>query len=127
MMGPVDVTNMPCLVVHVWLYGCGQATARCSFSKAALAGLATASAQHAVAAASIQSTTYDPQLSNNQASLSATVSSASADLAVAISAPGSVNASAALAETIDVSNLGPSDTDGVQVTVPQAALALGDG
>ncbi len=66
--------------------------------------------------ATVSSTTFDPDLSDNQAVLSTTVNPA-ADLQLSMTAqPATINAQDNITYTITVNNLGPSDATAVQVT-----------
>ena len=73
--------------------------------------------------ASIGAATQDPAAANNSASLSTNVSSASADLSVALTGPASATAGAPLGYSAAVVNQGPSPASNVQLVLPLPAGA----
>jgi uncharacterized repeat protein (TIGR01451 family) len=71
--------------------------------------------------ASVTSTTIDPAAGNNTASMSTTVATGTADLALTMTGPATVARGTNLVLSISVTNNGPSDAQGVSVANPTPA------
>jgi uncharacterized repeat protein (TIGR01451 family) len=65
--------------------------------------------------ASVSSTTFDPDLSNNSSSVTSTVAT-SADLSVTKTGPSTITAGTTITYTITLNNLGPSDSQTVALS-----------
>ena len=108
-------------------WSCGPlsgGTATCSVASIAASGSATLVLSMTAPAsgpandsATVSASTADPNGGNNSASQSVTIT-AQADLSIAKTGPGSVNAGQNVVYTVTVTNSGPSSATGVTVTDP---------